>query len=63
MPDIISIPESVVLKDEDPVITPDDTTNMELLVTDIDIPVPIKSNLFIKVEIDSDGNYRNIEQL
>lgn len=63
MPDIISIPESVVLKDEDPVITPDDTTTMELLVTDIDIPVPIKSNLFIKVEIDSDGNYRNIEQL
>ncbi len=51
-----SIPASEEkLKDEDPVITPDDTITTETIqITDIDIPVEIKSSQPIQVEFSTD---------
>ena len=63
MPDAIDVPSSEVLKDEEPVITPESEVSLTLLVDDIDIPVEIKSDYPIKVEIDSDGVYRDITQI
>lgn len=64
-PDAINIPESDdKIKDEDPVITPDATvTSTELVVEDIDIPVRIKSDNPINVQIDNDGIWRDVEQM
>ena len=51
-----SVPESRdKLKDEDPVITPDSTVTTTIEVADIDIPVEIKSNHPIKVEVEDFG--------
>ena len=64
-PDLITVPESRDrLKDEDPVISPDREIDLiELEVTGIDIPVEIKSDRPTQVEIDNDGNYRDIRQI
>ena len=64
-PDAINIPESDdKIKDEEPVITPDATvTSTQLVVEDIDIPVRIKSDNPINVEIDNDGIWRDVEQM
>lgn len=64
-PDSIEIPESDdKIKDELPVITPDvEITTQQILVDDIDIPVPIKADSPIQVEIDNDGVYRDVEQI
>ena len=62
MPDAIDVPSSEVLKDEEPVITPESEVSLTL-VDDIDIPVEIKPDYPIKVEIDSDGVYRDITQI
>ena len=54
-PDFL-VPESRdKLKDEDPVITPDSTVTTTIEVADIDIPVEIKSNHPIKVEVEDFG--------
>jgi len=52
-----SVPESRdKLKDEDPVVTPDETvTTNEIEITDIDIPVEIKSDHPIQVEVEDFG--------
>ena len=51
-----SVPESRdKLKDETPVITPESTVTTTIEVTDIDIPVEIRSNHPIQVEIEDFG--------
>ena len=64
-PDALDIPETdEAIKNEDPVVTPDqEVTSVQLLVNDIDVPVKIKADYPIQVEIDDDGNYRDVEQI
>ncbi|AOV58532.1 Rhs family protein-like protein [Synechococcus phage S-CAM3] len=64
-PDTLSIPESDdKFRDEQPVITPDDEVGtIQLLVDDIDIPVEIKADSPILVEIDNSGNYQDVRQI
>ena len=63
-PNLIDVPESRdKLISEDPVITPEEDTFLTLTVEDIDIPVRIKSDYPIQVEIDNDGVYRDVEQI
>lgn len=61
----ITIPESEdKLKSEAPVITPDvEITTEQLVVDDIDIPVEIKADSQIQVQIDEDGNWLNVRQI
>lgn len=65
MPNLLDIPESdEKLKSQDPVITPDETvTTLELAIDDIDIPVEIKSDYPLKVEIDRDGNFKDVRSI
>jgi len=65
IPNAIVIPESLDnIKDEDPVISPDDTvTSQTLEITDIDIPVEIKSDAPVLVEIDDDNNWRKLREI
>jgi hypothetical protein len=65
LPEQLSIPSSEgKFLDEDPVITPDvQVTTDQLVIDDIDIPVEIKSDTPIKVEIDDDGIWRNIREI
>lgn len=65
MPDQLSIPASEdKFLDEEPVITPDaQVTTSNLVIDDIDIPVEIKSDTPIQVEIDGDGTWRNIRSI
>lgn len=65
MPDALDIPENDdAIKNEDPVISPDqEVTTVQLLVNDIDVPVKIKADYPIQVEIDNDGIYRDVEQI
>ena len=65
VPDSITVPESDdKIKDQAPVITPDiELTTDQLLVTDIDIPVKIKSSYPIQVEIDNGGIWIDVENL
>jgi len=63
MPDLITIPPSTDLeKEEEPVISPVVTTSA-LLVDDIDIPVEIKADAPIKVEINGDGTWRDVQEI
>lgn len=64
-PDALLIPETEdVIKNEDPVISPDqEVTSVQLVVDDIDVPVKIKADYPVQVEIDNDGIYRDVEQL
>ena len=64
-PDNLQIPESdEKIKDEQPVITPDvEITTQQIVINDIDIPVPIKADKPIQVEIDNDGIYRDVEEI
>ena len=65
MPDQVTIPASEdKFLDEEPVITPDvQVTSENLVIDDIDIPVEIKSDTPIQVEIDGDGTWRNIRSI
>lgn len=65
MPNLIDIPESDgKIKDQEPVISPDaEVSTAQLLVNDIDIPVEIKSDLPIQVEIDNDGQFRDVRSM
>ena len=64
-PDNLSIPASEdKFLGEEPVITPDVTvTSDNIVIDDIDIPVEIKSDTPIQVEIDGDGTWRNIRSI
>ena len=49
---------------EEPVITPDvQVTSENIVINDIDIPVEIKSNEPIQVEIDNSDNWMNVRQI
>ena len=64
-PDAIVIPESEdKIKSEAPVITPDVTiTTEQIVIDDIDIPVEIKADAQIQVEIDDDGIWQDVRQI
>ena len=63
MPDLITIPPSDNLEpDEEPVTSPV-VTSSALLVDDIDVPVEIKATQPIKVEIDGDGNWQDVQEI
>jgi hypothetical protein len=61
----IVVPETEdVYKNEDPVITPDIIVTSNIIqVDDIDIPVEIKSDRPIQVDINNQNNWQNIRQL
>jgi hypothetical protein len=65
MPDNIDIPSTEdKLSGEAPVITPDvEVTSEQIVINDIDIPVEIKSDSPIQVEIDNDDIWYNIRQI
>ena len=64
-PDNINIPETPdAFKDQDPVYTPDtDILTDLILIEGIDIPVTVKSNNQIKIDINQDGNWTDVEQI
>lgn len=63
-PDYIDVPESEdKLKNEDPVITPDEDVFLTLTVDDIDIPVEVKSDFPVQMEIDDSGVYIPIREI
>ena len=64
-PTNIIIPETEdKFKDQDPVFAPETEILSELLlIDDIDIPVEIKSNFPIQVDINGDGTWRNVRQI
>ena len=63
MPDLITIPPSDNLEpDQEPVTSPV-VTSSALLVDDIDVPVEIKATQPIKVEIDGDGNWQDVQEI
>ena len=60
-PDNINIPEvDDAVKSQDPVYTPRATSTITLRVVDIDIPVEIKSDKPIKVEINDSNVFRDV---
>ncbi len=63
-PDNIAIPDTVGEKDEKPVYTPDpdEYPDTVLEVTDVDIPVEIKSNAPIKVSKDGGNTWSNVRE-
>jgi len=65
MPAGIIVPESEdKIKNETPIISPDiEVTTEQLVVDDIDIPVAIKADAPIQVEIDNSGVYLNVEEI
>jgi hypothetical protein len=64
-PDNIIIPETEdKFKDQDPVFSPETEILSELsLIDDIDIPVEIKSNFPIQVDINGQDNWKNVRQI
>ena len=64
-PNALDIPENDdAIKNEDPVISPDqEVTTVQLVVDDIDVPVKIKADYPVQVEIDNDGVYRDVEEI
>ena len=65
LPDSITVPESDdTFKNEEPIVTPNiELTTEQLLVTDIDIPVEIKSDYPIQVQIDNNGVWVDIDNI
>jgi len=64
-PDNFIVPESLdKIKDEQPVISPDIiVTSYKITVSDIDIPVEIRANRPIEVDINEQNNWTNIRQI
>ena len=65
LPDTIDIPETEEsLKNEEPVVTPDvEITTEQLTVEDIDIPVEIKADYPIQVDINGQDNWQDVRQI
>lgn len=65
VPDYIAIPDSdEKIRNQQPVISPDEElTTLQLLVDDIDIPVEIRSDYPIQVQIDNDGTWNDVRQI
>ena len=64
-PDYIEVPESGdKISDEEPVISPDvEVVSTQIVISDIDIPVEIKANYPIQVELDNSALWQDIRQL
>ena len=64
-PDAIDIPSTEdKLRDEEPVVTPNvEVTSEQIVVEDIDIPVEIKSDYPIQVEIENDDNWYSVREI
>jgi len=63
-PDVIIIPETDdAIKGENPVYSPKEQSTITLQINDIDIPVAIKADAPIQVEINDSGVYVDVEQL
>ncbi len=63
-PGLVSVPESRdKFKTEEPVISPEEDSLLTLEVTDIDIPVEIKADKQIKVEIDDNGIWNDVRSI
>jgi len=53
-----------LIANEAPVIAPDiEVTSDELRITDVDIPVEIKSDYAIQVQVNNDLNWVDVRQL
>lgn len=64
LPDSIVIPETEdAFKSQDPVYSPPDPTSQQVRINDIDIPVEIKSNYPIQVDINNQSNWQNVRQI
>jgi hypothetical protein len=64
-PDVIDIPQTEdKVRNEEPVVTPDvEVTSEQIVISDIDIPVEIKADAPIQVEINNSDVWLNIRQL
>lgn len=63
-PDAVNIPETDnVFKSEDPVFSPKQTSTLTIEIDDIDIPVEIKSNKPIQVDINQQQTWNNLRQI
>ena len=63
-PENINIPATDGLaKSQDPIYTPGPISSIILSVTDIDIPVEVKSNKPIKVEINDNNNWKDLRSI
>ncbi len=65
MPDAIDIPETDdTFKNEEPVVTPDvEVTTDQIVIDGIDIPVEVKADYPIQIEIGDSGIYVNIREI
>jgi hypothetical protein len=65
MPDAIQIPETDdTFKNEEPVVTPDvEVTTDQIVIADIDIPVEIKADYPVQVEIDNANVWQDIREI
>ncbi len=65
IPENLDVPDSRdLIKDQAPVISPEtEIISEQLLVDDIDIPVEIKSNYPIQVQVNDDDQWENIREL
>ena len=64
-PDNINIPETDdAFKDQDPIVTPDtDILTNLILIDGIDIPITVKSNAQIKIDINQGDDWQSVEQI
>ena len=64
-PDNLLIPSTDdAIKNQDPVITPDiDVTTYEITINDIDIPVEVRSDKPIQVDIDDQDDWKNVRNI
>lgn len=63
-PDLIQIPDSDgLVKDQTPVISPEEETSITLQVQDIDIPVEVKADKPVQVQFVNNGNWLDIRQI
>ena len=64
-PNAIQIPASEdKLRDEEPVITPDiEVTTDQILIEDVDVPVEVKSDYPVQVEIENSGTFIEVREI
>lgn len=64
-PDVIDIPQTEdKVRDEEPIVTPDvEVTSEQIVISDIDIPVEVKADAPIQIEIDNSNVWLNIREL
>ena len=65
MPDAIDIPETDdTFKNEEPVVTPDvEVTTDQIVINDIDVPVEVKADYPVQIEIDDSGIFIDVREI